>query len=203
MSSLTGCVKWFNSKHKYGFITVLSDGEYKNTDVFVHQSNIITKEPCYRFLVAGENIKFDIKSTDNEKHPIQAINIIGLNNAVLKCEIPKEPRQYSEGYQGRVNNSRGDMGGDREGFSRRDSGMGGRGGGMGGRGGGMGGRGGGMGGRGGGMGGRGGGMGGGGMGGRGESMGGRGGGMGGRGGGITRSEGNANTNTNDNTSSTK
>ena len=49
---LSGCVKWFNSKHKYGFITVLSDGEFKNVDLFVHQSNIITKEPCYRFLVA-------------------------------------------------------------------------------------------------------------------------------------------------------
>ena len=107
MASLTGCVKWFNSKHKYGFITVLSDGEYKNTDVFVHQSNIITKEPCYRFLVAGENIKFEIKSTDNEKHPIQAINIIGMNNVSLKCEIPKEPRQYNEGYQGRSYPSRG------------------------------------------------------------------------------------------------
>jgi cold shock CspA family protein len=168
MASLSGCVKWFNSKHKYGFITVLSDGEYKNTDVFVHQSNIITKEPCYRFLVAGENIKFDIKSTDNEKHPIQAINIIGMNNVSLKCEIPKEPRQYNEGYQGgRRYPSRGGFsynGGNQsndnnqnqnqnqntsngEGFRRSDSisisrgrgGMGGRGGGMGGRGGGMGG----------------------------------------------------------------
>ena len=42
--TLTGCVKWFNSKHKYGFITVLSEGEHKNADLFVHQSNIITKE---------------------------------------------------------------------------------------------------------------------------------------------------------------
>ena len=87
-----GCVKWFNSKHKYGFITVLSDGDYKNTDIFVHQSNIITKEPCYRFLVAGENVIFEIKKTDNEKHPIQTVNISGLNNVTLQCEIPRPPR---------------------------------------------------------------------------------------------------------------
>ena len=61
----TGCVKWFNSRHKYGFITVLSEGEHKNADLFVHQSNIITKDPCYRVLVIGENVKFEIKKSDN------------------------------------------------------------------------------------------------------------------------------------------
>ena len=93
--SANGCVKWFNSKHKYGFITVLSDGEYKNTDLFVHQSNIITKEPCYRFLVAGENVNFDIKHTDNEKNPIQTVNITSMNNVAFKCEIPRPPRSQS------------------------------------------------------------------------------------------------------------
>ena len=87
-----GCVKWFNSRHKYGFITVLSEGEHKNVDLFVHQSNIITKEPCYRFLVAGENVKFEIKKTDNEKHAIQTVNVSGLNNVALKCETPRPPR---------------------------------------------------------------------------------------------------------------
>ncbi len=93
---LSGCVKWFNSKHKYGFITVLSDGEFKNVDLFVHQSNIITKEPCYRFLVAGENVKFELKSTNDEKHPNQAVNITGINDISLKCEIPRPPRQYND-----------------------------------------------------------------------------------------------------------
>ncbi len=93
---LSGSVKWFNSKHKYGFITVLSEGEFKNVDLFVHQSNIITKEPCYRFLVAGENVKFELKSTNDEKHPNQAVNITGINDISLKCEIPRQPRQYND-----------------------------------------------------------------------------------------------------------
>ena len=64
---VSGCVKWFNSKQKYGFITVTSEGEHKNVDIFVHQSNLNTKEPCYRFLVAGENVNFEKIAANDEK----------------------------------------------------------------------------------------------------------------------------------------
>jgi len=129
VSYSNGVVKWFNSKHKYGFITVLSEGEYNNVDIFVHQSNITTKEPCYRFLVAGENVKFEIKKTDNEKHSIQAVNIYGVNNITLKCEIPRPPRNEltnnSEGSRGGFRGGRGgfQVSGGRGGFQgsgRRD-----------------------------------------------------------------------------------
>ena len=114
---LSGCVKWFNSRHKYGFITVTSEGEYKNVDLFVHQSNINTKEPCYRFLIAGENVKFEVKITNDDKHPSQAVNISELNGGSLKCEMPRqqsnysgEPRQFNSGTgngNGNENNTRG------------------------------------------------------------------------------------------------
>ncbi len=92
---LSGIVKWFNSKHKYGFITVTSEGEYKNVDLFVHQSNLNTKEPCYRFLIAGENVKFEVKITNDEKHPSQAVNVSELNGGSLKCELPRQQSNYS------------------------------------------------------------------------------------------------------------
>ena len=142
-STISGIVKWFNSKHKYGFITVLSEGEYKNTDLFVHQSNIITKEPCYRFLVAEENVIFEIKTTDNEKHPKQAVNVSGLNGVTLKCEMPRPPR--SDNFNNRTSNTfvprenfgsrQGEENGGRSGGTRgggRGRGGGGRGGGGGG-----------------------------------------------------------------------
>lgn len=119
---VSGCVKWFNSKQKYGFITVTSEGEHKNVDIFVHQSNLNTKEPCYRFLVAGENVNFEVSITDNEKHPKQAINVSAMNNELLKCEMPKQPRennfQGSNGYQGRggFRGGRGGFRGGRGGF---------------------------------------------------------------------------------------
>ena len=31
---LTGCVKWFNNNLNYGFITVLTEGENQNLDIF-------------------------------------------------------------------------------------------------------------------------------------------------------------------------
>jgi len=148
-STISGIVKWFNSKHKYGFITVLSEGEYKNTDLFVHQSNIITKEPCYRFLVAEENVIFEIKTTDNEKHPKQAVNVSGLNGVTLKCEIPRPPR--SDNFNNRTSNTFvprenfGSRQGEENGSRGSGMGRGGSGSGSGGSGGGRGGRGDGMG----------------------------------------------------------
>jgi len=97
---LSGCVKWFNSKHKYGFITVTSEGEYKNVDLFVHQSNLNTKEPCYRFLIAGENVKFEVKITNDEKHPSQAVNVSELNGGSLKCELPRQQSNFTNSYRG-------------------------------------------------------------------------------------------------------
>jgi cold shock CspA family protein len=127
-SMLSGTVKWFNSKHKYGFITVTSEGEYKNVDLFVHQSNLNTKEPCYRFLIAGENVKFEVKITNDEKHPSQAVNVSELNGGSLKCEVPRQQSNYS-GHSNSTNGGRGD------GYRGDSFSNGGRGGGFSGRGG--------------------------------------------------------------------
>ena len=122
-TSVSGCVKWFNSKHKYGFINVVSEGEHKNVDIFVHQSNITTKEPCYRYLVAGENVKFEIKITDDQKHPKQAVNVLSETDSPLKCELPKPefnsngPRRSFPSHRGRGGGGRGGRGG-RGGYGR-------------------------------------------------------------------------------------
>ena len=83
---LTGCVKWFNSNINYGFITVLTEGENKNQDIFTHQSNIKTKHDCYRTLYVGECVQFELAKSDNPKHPVHAINISGFNGGALRCE---------------------------------------------------------------------------------------------------------------------
>ena len=83
---LTGCVKWFNNKLNYGFVTVLSEGEHHNVDIFVHQSNIKTKRDCFRTLSTGECVQFDIAKTDKGAHPIHAVNVTGFNGNTLHCE---------------------------------------------------------------------------------------------------------------------
>jgi cold shock CspA family protein len=93
--TLTGCVKWFNNGLNYGFITVLSDGEHRNTDVFVHQSNIKTSRDCFRTLYTGECVQFELAKSDNEKHPIHAVSVQGFNGVQLRCEVPRVRGAFS------------------------------------------------------------------------------------------------------------
>jgi cold shock protein len=83
---VVGCVKWFDHQKGYGFVTQISAGEHYNEDIFVHQSNISTKEDTYRILYDGETITFDLQITDGEKHPYQAINVTGYQDISLQCE---------------------------------------------------------------------------------------------------------------------
>ena len=76
---LTGCVKWFNNNLNYGFITVLTEGAHHNMDIFSHQTNIKTKRDCFRTLYTGECVQFELAKSNNEKHPVHAINISGFN----------------------------------------------------------------------------------------------------------------------------
>ena len=103
---LTGCVKWFNNGLNYGFITVLTDGEHRNTDVFVHQSNIRTARDCFRTLYTGECVQFELAKSDNEKHPFHAVNVHGFNSVSLRCEVPR-----GAGFRGNSAGGRGGRGG--------------------------------------------------------------------------------------------
>ena len=50
---MAGCVKWFNMKTGFGFLTVVrggGSGELKvGSEVFVHHSNVKVQEEQYRF----------------------------------------------------------------------------------------------------------------------------------------------------------
>lgn len=70
---VTGKVKWFNVKIKYGFIHC----DYNNEDVFVHSSAIIKNNPNkYRpSLNEGEPVEFDILKRADGK--LEAVNVSG------------------------------------------------------------------------------------------------------------------------------
>jgi len=86
LRNLIGCVKWFNTKSGYGFITVTTDGDKKGKDFFVHHSAINVKNEQYKYLVQGEYVEFDLEKLDNEKHEWQAVNVYGINGGQLMCE---------------------------------------------------------------------------------------------------------------------
>lgn len=81
-----GIIKWFNKKQGYGFIHVLS-GEHTEKDIFVHYSNIRSKEPSvYKYLVQGEYVEFVIEKANKENHEYIAVDITGLYENATLCE---------------------------------------------------------------------------------------------------------------------
>ena len=65
METLTGKVKWFNSKKGFGFIT----GD-NGKDYFLHYSNI--EMEGYKSLNEGDKIEFKFEATDKGE---KAINV--------------------------------------------------------------------------------------------------------------------------------
>jgi cold shock CspA family protein len=88
--SYVGQVKWFNNRLGYGFITIISECDRKNVDVFVHQQHITPKTSEYRSLQQGEYVSFNLGKADSEgesaKHDSQAINVTGVFGGSLMCD---------------------------------------------------------------------------------------------------------------------
>jgi cold shock CspA family protein len=87
--TLIGCVKWFNNKAGYGFITT-TDTTSPVTDIFVHHSSINVDNPQYKYLIQGEYIQFNLLKTTSSNHEWQAININGINGGKLMCETRRD-----------------------------------------------------------------------------------------------------------------
>lgn len=100
---MAGCVKWFNMKTGFGFLTVVrggGSGELKvGSEVFVHHSNVKVQEEQYRFLVQGEYVEFDMSNVANGQHSCQATNVTGMFGGKLMCETRNDARQSSSSQQ--------------------------------------------------------------------------------------------------------
>lgn len=88
-----GCVKWFNNKRGYGFITY-KDGDTDH-DIFVHHSGIQPLTSQYRTLTTGEYVSFSIKEATNENERNQAVTVTGVNGGPLLCDQYSKKRSYA------------------------------------------------------------------------------------------------------------
>jgi len=91
-----GCVKWFNNKSGFGFITV-STGEHKGTDIFVHHTGINVSNEQYKYLVQGEYVELSIELSDNDKYKYKAVKVSGISGGKLMCEtrhLFKQDKQF-------------------------------------------------------------------------------------------------------------
>ena len=95
----TGRVKWFNNRAGFGFITVL-EGEHVSEDIFVHHSGIQVDTEQYKYLVQGEYVTFELRSSDNTEHPYQAGNIRGVAMGPLMCETRLTMRKVNSEEDG-------------------------------------------------------------------------------------------------------
>ena len=77
---IIGCVKWFDSKKGFGFVTVLTpELDKTGSDIFIHFSNICV-EDNYKRVYPGEYIEFDIgKSPDGRPCCTTVTGIYGGN----------------------------------------------------------------------------------------------------------------------------
>lgn len=105
----TGCVKWFNNKSGYGFISSCEEG---GSDVFVHHSSLSVGNEQYRYLVAGEYVEYAKEPASND-HEWQATNVTGVKGGKLMCETRNEMRNAAsqEGKPRKSSNRRGNRNG--------------------------------------------------------------------------------------------
>ena len=97
---ITGCVKWFNNKAGFGFVTAC-EGALKDKDVFVHYSSINVPDDQYKYLVQGEYVDFELTESEKDDHEFHAVKISGVKGGNLMCETRKLALETSS-YKPRV-----------------------------------------------------------------------------------------------------
>jgi CspA family cold shock protein len=80
MSRVIGCVKWFNNKTGYGFISV------DNEDLFAHHAQLTVATNQYKYLVQGEYVEFTKVPVERGNHKFMASDITGVGRGRLMCE---------------------------------------------------------------------------------------------------------------------
>lgn len=103
-ADLLGCVKWFNTKLGYGFITNL---DTKDEDVFVHHSSILSDSETFRYLIQGEYVQFTLSRTTSGPHATHAIQVTGVRGGKLLCDAHKYNSTHTSNVNPYAHGSRG------------------------------------------------------------------------------------------------
>jgi cold shock CspA family protein len=69
----------------YGFVTPV-EGPYKDQDIFVHHTALVTQHCQYRVLRKGEYVHFSVTDSQTQPGKKQAENVTGINGYPLMCD---------------------------------------------------------------------------------------------------------------------
>lgn len=111
---LTGRVKWFNDRRGYGYITCITEGDFKDKDIFVHHTNVRPQESKYRTLYVNEYVQFYLGEADlcydqdnnlvKTDYEHQATFVTGVLGGPLLCDGSFRPNaRRSRDFQGGSN----------------------------------------------------------------------------------------------------
>jgi len=96
---ILGQVKWFNTKSGFGFITVCKKEPFlSEMDIFVHYSSLNVINNQYRYLVQGEYVEFNVVKPDNDKYEFHAVNVSGIQDGTIMCEIRRQNMESKQHY---------------------------------------------------------------------------------------------------------
>ncbi len=79
-----GCVKWFNGRRGYGFITNLETKD----EVFVHHTGLVVNADCWKTLSKGEYVEYVLTAAEDGSS--SAKNVTGIRGGLLMCESQHE-----------------------------------------------------------------------------------------------------------------
>ena len=79
-----GCVKWFNGRRGYGFITNMDTKE----EVFVHHTGLVVSADCWKTLFKGEYVEYVLSAAEDGSS--SAKNVTGMRGGLLMCESQHE-----------------------------------------------------------------------------------------------------------------
>ena len=92
-----GCVKWFNTKSVYGFVSVVNT-DLKGADIFTHHSSVNVKQEQYKYLVQGEYVNLLVLPSESKDYKWQTKSVKGVCNGPLMCETRNLQRSSRNEY---------------------------------------------------------------------------------------------------------
>lgn len=95
--SCLGCVKWFNTKSGYGFVSVIN-GDLKGEDIFTHHSSISVSQEQYKYLVQGEYVSILVLESESKDYKWQTKSVKGVCDGPLMCETRNLQRSSRNEY---------------------------------------------------------------------------------------------------------